>query len=209
MLTRRTLLRTLGAGTALIGTGALVAPASAYTPRTRGEKIEPTTWQQQVTQYYCGPAAARIAVSARDSTPPSQGTLASALGTTTNGTNFGSMAPVLSRFVPNAVYRAEWMGSMTATTAQGNLLWDRATKNVDDGYATVCNWIVLPGQYPKWGGNRGTIYHYVTIDGYDTRYRTLRISDPAGSTLSSSLPHRYWLPAQSVANYCAGRGYFW
>lgn len=60
MLTRRTLLRTLGAGTALVGTGALVAPASAYTPRTRGEKIEPTTWQQQVTQYYCGPAAARM-----------------------------------------------------------------------------------------------------------------------------------------------------
>lgn len=210
MIDRRTLLRSAGASVVLLGTGAAVAPAaSAYTPRTKGEKIEPTTWQQQVTTYWCGPAAARIAVSARNSTPPSQQTLASALGTTTGGTNFGNMAPVLTRYVPNANYTAQWIDSWTATTTQVNTLWDRATKNVDDGYATVCNWIVLPGQYPTWGGNRGTIYHYVTIDGYDTRYRTLRISDPAGATLSSSLPSRYWLPVARVANYCAGRGYFW
>lgn len=36
-----------------------------------------------------------------------------------------------------------------------------------------------------------------------------RTSDPAGSTLSASLPSHHWLSVEQVATYCAGRGYFW
>lgn len=210
MTDRRTFLRTAAASAVLLGTGTALAPsAGAYTPRTTGEKVLRTTWQQQVTTYYCGPAAARIAVSARTSSLPSQQSLASALSTTTAGTDFGRMAPALSRVVPGSRYSGQWMAGSTATSAQVTALWDRATQNIDAGYATVCNWIVLPWQYPAWGGNSASIYHYVAIDGYDTRYRTLRIADPAGATLSTSLPARYWLSAADVAGYCAGRGYFW
>lgn len=42
-----------------------------------------------------------------------------------------------------------------------------------------------------------------------TTYRTLRVADPAGSTLSGSLPSHHWLGVDQVATYCAGRGYFW
>lgn len=211
MMDRRSFFRAAGATALVGGTGAVLAPsASAYVPRTQGERIKPTTWQQQYTTYWCGPAAARMAISARTTALPSQQALATAMRTTANaGTSFDWMRLGLTANVPGAVYTGQWMGNEWATATDVTNLWNRATKNVDDGYATVCNWVVNAWQYPYWGGNAGRIYHYVTVDGYDTRYRTLRISDPAGSTLSSGLPARYWLKVADVASYCAGRGYFW
>lgn len=179
MLDRRSFFRAAGATALVGGTGAVLAPsASAYVPRTQGERIKPTTWQQQYTTYWCGPAAARMAISARTTALPSQQALATAMRTTANaGTSFDWMRLGLTANVPGAVYTGQWMGNEWATATDVTNLWNRATKNVDDGY--------------------------------DTRYRTLRISDPAGSTLSSGLPARYWLKVADVASYCEGRGYFW
>ncbi|MFC7374066.1 C39 family peptidase [Brachybacterium sp. GCM10030268] len=201
---RRTFFRTLGV-TALAGLGATTLAPSAS---AAGESLLPTTYLQQPNFFYCGPTAVWIALSAKVQ-PPSLDTLAAELGTTSAGTNFGAISPVLTNRLPGAVYRDQWMAGTGASEADASLLWDRAVTNVDAGYATVCNWWVLAGQYPSWGGNASDIFHFVTIDGYDTEYRTLRVADPAGATLVSGLPAHHWLTPQQVAGYCAGRGYFW
>ena len=201
---RRTFLKTVGVSAAA-GLGAL-----AITPRAEaaGAVVLPTQYQQQPNFFYCGPTAVAIALSAKVQ-PPSLDTLAAELGTTNNGTNFGAVSPVLTARLPGATYHDQWMDGTTASPADADLLWERATANVDDGFATVCNWWVVAWEYPNWGGNSGDIFHFVTIDGYDASNRTLRVADPAGSTLSSALPSHHWLSVQQVATYCAGRGYFW
>lgn len=206
-LDRRNFLRTTGLGALALGSGLAVGATGANAAEP---KELPTVWQQQIEFYFCGPTAAAIAISAKGEAP-SQQDLAAQLGTAPDtGTNFGAMAPVLTDHLPGATYREHNMiGQDTANDADADLLWERATKNVDGGFATVCNWVVVPGDYPNWGGNQSTIYHFTTIDGYDPDARTLRISDPAGATLSPDLPHQYWLPVKQVAIYCAGRGYFW
>lgn len=203
MLDRRHFIRAAGA-TAVGGGLALLTTPAAFA----AEETLPTTYQQQPNFFYCGPTACAIAISAK-ADPPSLDTLASELGTSDAGTNFGSISPVLTNRVPGATYRDQWMDNTSATQADADLLWERATTNVDDGYATVCNWWVMPGEYPDWGGNTSEIFHFVTCDGYDPDKKTLRIADPAGSTLSPDLPSHHWLTAQQVATYCAGRGYFW
>ncbi|GAA1314577.1 C39 family peptidase [Brachybacterium tyrofermentans] len=201
---RRTFFRAVGLTAAAgLGTAALAPAATAA-----GETVLPTTYREQPNFFYCGPTAVSIALSAKV-TPPSLDTLAAELGTTDNGTNFGSVSPVLTNRLAGATYRDQWMAGTSASDADADLLWDRATTNVDDGFATVCNWWVVAGDYPNWGGNTSDIYHFVTIDGYDADARTLRVADPAGSTLTASLPSHHWLSPKQVATYCAGRGYFW
>lgn len=205
-LGRRGFLRAAGIGALALGTPlAFTTPAMAA-----GKKELKTTWQQQSTGYYCGPTAAAIAISAK-ATPPSQDALAKEIGTSSQvGSGRLEVAAAMTRHTPGATYRDHDMtGSQTATKADADLLWKRATKNVDDGYATLCNWLILPGQYPDWGGNKGEIGHFVVIDGYDSAAHKLRIADPAGVVLSQSLPHYHWLSAQQVANFCAARGYAW
>lgn len=201
---RRTFLRTVGVGAAA-GLGALtLAPRAS----AADERVLPTTYREQPTFYYCGPTAVSIALSAKV-TPPGLDTLAAELGTSAAGTNFGAISPVLTARLPGATYRDQWMEGSSATQADADLLWSRARANVDTGYATVCNWWVVAGEYPDWGGNTSDIFHFVTIDGYRTEGRMLRIADPAGATLSPSLPSHHWLGVEQVATYCAGRGYFW
>ena len=200
---RRTFLKTLGV-TAAAGLATLAVAPRASAAQT----VLPTTYQQQPNFFYCGPTAVAIALSAKVQ-PPSLDTLAAELATTDNGTNFGAVSPVLTARLPGATYRDQLMEGTSASQADADLLWERATTNVDDGFATVCNWWVVAGEYPNWGGNIGDIFHFVTIYGYDAANRTLRIADPAGSTLSASLPSHHWLSVEQVATYCAGRGYFW
>lgn len=201
---RRTFLRAVGVSAAAgLGTLAITPRASAA-----GEKVLPTTYREQPNFFYCGPTAVSIALSAKV-TPPGLDTLAAELGTTDNGTNFGAVSPVLTNRLTGATYRDQWMGGTSASPADADLLWQRAVANVDTGFATVCNWWVVAGEYPNWGGNTSDIFHFVTIDGYNADDRSLRIADPAGSTLSSTLPSHHWLSVQQVATYCAGRGYFW
>ncbi|PWH07709.1 hypothetical protein DEO23_03565 [Brachybacterium endophyticum] len=207
MLDRRTFLRTTGLSALALGAGTTLLPAATATAAA-GETLLPTTWQQQSTLYWCGPTAVAIALSARGEAPTPD-SLAGELGTTDDGTTFGAISPVLNAHTPDKTYTDHFMESMTATKEDADLLWQRATNNADNGFATVVNWWVLPGEYPGWGGNDKDVQHFLTIDGYNADEGTLRIADPAGATLSDSLPQRQWLSAQQVATFCAGRGYFW
>lgn len=201
---RRTFFKALGV-TAVAGLGTLsIAPRAS----AAGDVVLPTDYLEQPNFFYCGPTAVSIALSAKVQ-PPSLDTLAAELNTNDAGTNFGAVSPVLTARLADASYTDHWMESTSSTPAEADLLWDRAVENVDAGYATVCNWWVVAGEYPNWGGNTSDIYHFVTVDGYNAEDRTLRVADPAGSTLSASLPSHHWLGVEQVATYCAGRGYFW
>ena len=98
---RLRLLAAVMATTATLTIGALAAPAvaGAAPVAPRSQHVLNVDYQVQETGYWCGPAATRIALSARGINV-SQADMAAQLGTTTNGTDWiGQVTGVLSNHV--------------------------------------------------------------------------------------------------------------
>ncbi|MFD8494625.1 C39 family peptidase [Amycolatopsis sp. NPDC059657] len=160
-------------------------------------------YQVQETGYWCGPAATRIALSAKTSNPPSQGTLASQLGTTTNGTDWiGQVTGVLNRDLGTSYYETKEMPNDPPTQAQRDLLWRDITLDINNGWALVAN-IVAPANNHPPGYPNYTIYHYFTVIGYDSSDMTVKIADPANFGGNKI----YWLTFNQLATLIPPKGY--
>src|SRR5262245_17744084 len=123
-MTSTTKLKTALGGLALIAAAVLpmastpatavpTAPAVASKPvpqlgySTQTVRTLNIDFQYQQTGYWCGPAATRIALSARIS-PPSQQQLANELPTTTNGTDWiGQVTRVLNNHLGTGWYETK------------------------------------------------------------------------------------------------------
>jgi Peptidase_C39 like family len=189
----------LAAGTALAAaTPAAAAPQTTRT--TTGEHVLSVDYQVQQTGYWCGPAATRIALSARG-IYRSQSQLAAELGTTTNGTDWiGQVTRVLSGYV--GWYETKEMPNDPPTQAQRDLLWRDVVLDIDNGYPIVAN-IVAPANNHPPGYPNYTIYHYFTVIGYNDANRTVKIADPA----SFGGNQLYWLTFNQLATLIPPKGY--
>ncbi|WP_432878118.1 C39 family peptidase [Kribbella sp. CA-245084] len=159
-------------------------------------------FQYQQTGYWCGPAATRIALSARIS-PPSQQQLANELPTTTNGTDWiGQVTRVLNNHVGTGWYETKEMPNDPPTQAQRDLLWRDVVLDINNNYPIVAN-IVAPASNHPPGYPNYTIYHYFTVIGYDDSDQTVLIADPAGFAPTAT----YWLTFNQLATLIPPKGY--
>jgi hypothetical protein len=160
----------------------------------------PVDYQVQETGYWCGPAATRIALSARG-VYRSQADLAAELGTTQNGTDWiGQVTGVLGGYV--GWYETKEMPNDPPSQAQKDLLWNDIVLDVDNGYAIVANIVAPPNNHPP-GYPDETIYHYFTVIGYNDVDRTVKIADPA----SFGGNQIYWLTFDQLATLIPPKGY--
>ncbi|MEU9089482.1 C39 family peptidase [Streptomyces sp. NPDC087901] len=160
-------------------------------------------YQVQETGYWCGPAATRIALSARMA-PPSQGDLAWQLGTTQNGTDhIGQVTSVLNSNLGGGWYETKEMPNDPPTQAQRDLLWYDIVFDIDRNYPLVANIVAPPGNQPPGYPSDQTIYHYFTVFGYDEVDRTVLIADPA----SFSGNQIYWISFDQLATLIPPKGY--
>jgi hypothetical protein len=159
-------------------------------------------FQLQETYYYCGPAAARIAASAKGHVA-SQGDFAGRLGTTTFGTNSAvDTTRVLNQVDGVAFYHTTSIPGRSATPAQMDRLQADVVRAISNGYPVVANIVgtvtdTLGGQHSYGGG------HYLTVVGYRDQGRTVLIADPADTVADGS----YWVTTIDMANWMATRGY--
>ena len=159
-------------------------------------------YQVQVTGYWCGPAATRIALSARIS-PPSQADLAAQLGTTTNGTDYiGQVTGVLNNNLGTGWYETKNMPNDPPTQAQRDLLWNDVVLDINNNYPIVANIVAPPSNHPPGYPNE-TIYHYFTVIGYDDANSTVLIADPANFGGNQI----YWLSFDQLATLIPPKGY--
>lgn len=159
-------------------------------------------FQYQQTGYWCGPAATRIALSARIS-PPSQQQLANELPTDENGTDWiGQVTRVLNNHLGTGWYETKEMPNDPPTQAQRDLLWRDVLLDIDNNYAIVAN-IVAPANNHPPGYPNYTIWHYFTVIGYDTSDMTVLIADPAGFAPTAT----YWLTFNQLATLIPPKGY--
>ncbi|RZS31132.1 peptidase C39-like protein [Herbihabitans rhizosphaerae] len=182
---------------------ALTQVASAAPVQPRGTVTLKVDYQVQETGYWCGPAATRIALSARVG-PPSQATLAEQLGTTQNGTDWiGQVTGVLNQNLGNGYYETKEMPNDPPSQQQKELLWNDIVLDINNNYPIVANIVAPPGNQPPGYPPDQTIYHYFTIIGYDDVNRTVQIADPA----SFSGNQIYWLTFDQLASLIPPKGY--
>ena len=169
----------------------------------KGEHVLSVEYQVQETGYWCGPAATRIALSARVA-PPSQATLAAELGTHEGGTDdISQVKGVLNARIDAGEYFTRYMPNDPPTQAQRDQLWADVTADIDNNYAVVANIVAPPGNQPPGYPSDQTVYHYFSVIGYDTDHNTVLIADSA----SFNGYQIYWLDFGQLATLIPPKGY--
>ncbi|MDB4969957.1 MAG: lysis protein [Myxococcales bacterium] len=194
------------AGAADLGTPASHDLANPPPPPTK--KVLNVTWQGQQTGYWCGPGSTRMALSTRLASPPTQQTLASYMGTTTNGTDDVSLVRgALNHYFATSFFQAKYMAD-PPPQSERDLLKHDVVYDIDHGYPLVAN--VVSGWRPP-GYPGGTIYHYVAVVGYDQSGDRVLIADPAGDGAGgsswSNVPRTYWISVYDLGTWIGGKGY--
>lgn len=165
-------------------------------------KVLTVDYQVQQTGYWCGPASTRIALSARGAAPTQQ-QLANELPTTTNGTDtIDQVTRVLNRRLGPGRYATKLMPNDPATPAQKMGLWNDIVVSIDQGYPIVANIVAPPHNHPPGYPNR-TIYHYVSIIGYNPDTWEVYVADPANFGGNKM----YWLKFDQMATLIPPKGY--
>jgi Peptidase_C39 like family len=160
-------------------------------------------YQVQETSYWCGPAATRIALSARMAAP-SQADLAAQLGTTENGTDdIKQVTGVLNANLGTNAYESKYLPNDPPSQEQKDLLWNDIVHGIDDNHPLVTNIVAPPGNQPPGYPPDQTIYHYFTVIGYDEANKTVLIADPA----SFGGNQIYWLSFDQLASLIPPKGY--
>lgn len=177
---------------------ATVAKKDKPAPASKTLKYD---YQLQINYYYCGPAATRIALSAKGH-HLSQDSVADKLGTTTDGTNSAAdVVKTLNKVDKTDFYRAHFIDG-SPSTADKNALQDNVVRAITRGYPVVANIVgdakdVHGNTYSYSGG------HYLTVVGYRDHGKTVKIADPANTNGDGS----YWMSTKNLVNWMAQRGY--
>ena len=166
-------------------------------------KVLNVHYEAQVNGYWCGPTATRIALSARMN-PPTPASLATQLGTTTNGTDsIDLVTGVLNANLGGGPYETVLMPNDPPTPEQRNRFWDDIVASIDQNYPVVANIVAPPNNHPPGYPNNTTIFHYFTIIGYNPDTREAYIADPANFGGHSM----YWLSFDQLATLVPPKGY--
>ncbi|WP_433608383.1 C39 family peptidase [Dactylosporangium sp. CA-139114] len=175
------------------------APAAPVAPAQLDLRYQ-FAWQENY--YFCGPAATRIALTARNLFP-SQSQVAQALGTTENGTNSSDdTTRALNAYTGSNFYTAHFIRGQSASAADTAELKQSVVHAISQGYAVVAN---ISGSTVDDAGHSHAYPggHYLTIVGYSSNGDTVRIADPADALGVGS----YTLSIQRMADWIALRGY--
>lgn len=200
---------------ATLATGAIAGPAAAITTPTtntttvttssdrhhNGSRELPLRYQPQPNFYYCGPAAARNALTALDK-DVSQDDLAKTMGTTENGTDSAHLiTKALNDKTGGTHYRTVEIPTPTADEKQTKQLRTDIVKAVDQGRAVVAN---IAGTATDTNGTPHSFEggHYISVVGYRDNGNTVKIADSANPNQAS-----YWMTTDTLADWIATRGY--
>ncbi|KQY56505.1 MULTISPECIES: C39 family peptidase [unclassified Nocardioides] len=167
-----------------------------------GEHYLNTPYQWQRTSYWCGPTAISMALGIRG-IDVSQETLAAFMGTSPDYGTTADAAVTALRHFSGAPYEAVYVPDGGGQAAKATI-WSRIQEDIDGGFAVVTGIGAPPHTYPYYD-NPTMIHHLFVVDGYDTNYGTVRISDPAYFNGNS----QYWITLDDLVWLMEGHFYNW
>ncbi|WNM37813.1 C39 family peptidase [Micromonospora halotolerans] len=165
-----------------------------------GERELNVRYEAQPNFYYCGPAAARNAISVLGKNIDVDA-MAKEMGTTENGTNsINDITPVLNKETGKH-YRSVEIRDGKADDKQTDTLRADIVRTVDDGRAVVAN---IAGTTTDTDGNTHSFEggHYISVVGYHDNGHTVTIADSADPNMAS-----YRITVDNLADWIATRGY--
>ncbi|MCX5066231.1 C39 family peptidase [Micromonospora lupini] len=167
-----------------------------------GERQLGVRYQAQPNFYYCGPAAARNALSVQGK-DISVDDMAKEMGTTEAGTNsINDITPVLNKETGKAdAYHSVEISKPDADATQTDTLRADVVKTVDNGRAVVAN---IAGTTTDTDGGTHSFEggHYISVVGYRDNGTIVRIADSADPNTAS-----YDVTIEHLADWIATRGY--
>ncbi len=194
-------------------------PPDLAKPAPPTKKVLDFVWQGEVEYYMCGPSAARMALSARLTSLPTQDALGSYMGTDSGGTDdIGLVRGALDHYLGITSYEETDLPTDPPSSAQQAALKKDLVASIDAGYALVAN--VVSGWRPSFYPQTGTIYHYIALVGYDDSGDKVLVADPAatgcgdgacGSPSSGfyNTPKSYWIDTSDLGVWITPKGYTW
>ncbi|MFF5227706.1 C39 family peptidase [Dactylosporangium sp. NPDC000521] len=175
------------------------APSTPAVPAAK-ELAYRFAWQENF--YFCGPAATRIALTAREMYP-SQSEIAQSLHTTVNGTNSADdTTRSLNEYTKTSFYKSHFITGQSATQAEIDQMQADIVNAITKGYAVVAN-IAGSTVDDKGGAHSYPGGHYLTVVGYTNGGTTVKIADPADALGVGY----YTLTTAKLAHWTALRGY--
>ena len=171
------------------------------TSERKGERELNVRYEAQPNFYYCGPAAARNALSVQGKDIDIDG-MAERMGTTEAGTDsVNDITPVLNKETGKDVYRSTEISTPRADEKQTDKLRADVVRTVDDGRAVVAN---IAGTATDTDGNTHSFEggHYVSVIGYRDGGNTVTIADSADPAQAT-----YRMSVDNLADWIATRGY--
>ncbi|KIR60614.1 MULTISPECIES: C39 family peptidase [Micromonospora] len=211
-LIRRTALTVAGiaataggiAGPALAAQAAPAERAAASVQAERrpaGERQLDVRYEAQPNFFYCGPAAARNALSVQGKNIDVD-TMAKEMGTTEAGTNsINDITPVLNKETGRKAYHSTEMPADKVDGKRVEKLRADIVRAVDDGRAVVAN---IAGTATDTDGVSHSFEggHYISVVGYSEGGKTVTIADSANPDQAS-----YRIDVDALAHWIASRGY--
>ncbi|MFF0822651.1 C39 family peptidase [Micromonospora haikouensis] len=211
-LIRRTALTVAGiaataggiAGPALAAQAAPAERAAASVQAERrpaGERQLDVRYEAQPNFFYCGPAAARNALSVQGKNIDVD-TMAKEMGTTEAGTNsINDITPVLNKETGRNAYHSTEMPADKVDGKRVEKLRADIVRAVDDGRAVVAN---IAGTATDTDGVSHSFEggHYISVVGYSEGGKTVTIADSANPDQAS-----YRIDVDALAHWIASRGY--
>ncbi|MBY8872637.1 C39 family peptidase [Micromonospora sp. PLK6-60] len=166
-----------------------------------GERELGVRYEAQPNFYYCGPAAARNALSVQGKNIDVDA-MAKEMGTTEAGTNsINDITPVLNKETGKDVYKSVEIRDRKADDKQTDKLRSDIVRTVDDGRAVVAN---IAGTATDTDGNTHSFEggHYISVIGYKDGGKIVTIADSADPNMAS-----YRMSVDNLADWIATRGY--
>jgi len=167
-----------------------------------GERELDVRYEAQPNFYFCGPAAARNALSVQGKNIDVHA-MAEEMGTTEAGTNsINDITPVLNKETGKDVYKSTEIPMDKARDRDKvDKLRADVVKTVDDGRAVVAN---IAGTATDTDGNAHSFEggHYISVVGYRDGGKVVTIADSANPNQAS-----YRMDVDELARWIASRGY--
>ncbi|MBQ1072407.1 C39 family peptidase [Micromonospora sp. C31] len=176
-------------------------PASTAQDRKGGERELGVRYEAQPNFYYCGPAAARNALSVQGKNIDVDA-MAKLMGTTEAGTNsINDITPVLNKETGRDAYQSVEIRDPAADDTQTDKLRADIVTAIDEGHAVVAN---IAGTATDTDGTTHSFEggHYISVVGYRDNGNTVTIADSADPDQAT-----YRMSIDNLADWTATRGY--
>jgi Peptidase_C39 like family len=158
-------------------------------------------YEAQPNFYWCGPAAARNALTA-DGHNIAMADLARQMGTTEEGTNSANdITAALNKVIGGDKYHTTELAKPTVSAQQTDTVKHDIVATIDDNRAVVAN---VAGTATDTDGIDHSYDggHYIAVNGYRDNGNQVLIADSANPDTAS-----YWINTADLANWMATRGY--